>query len=101
MKVITYWGNNAKVSSSHQWSLSRKARDEKGTIIISIDPRKSETSNAADIWINPRPGSDVALAYGIARFLIEKEYIDTEFIKLSFLTIFNQFIQFSSIECFT
>lgn len=80
MKVITYWGNNAKVSSPHQWTLSQKAQKEKGTTIISVDPRKSETSKSADIWISPRPGSDVALAYGIAKWLIENDCIDDNFI---------------------
>jgi anaerobic selenocysteine-containing dehydrogenase len=80
IEVITYWGNNAKVSSPHQWNLSQKIQKEKGTTIISIDPRKSETSKAADLWISPRPGSDVALTYGIAKWLIENDCIDGNFI---------------------
>lgn len=81
MEVITYWGNNTKVSSPHQWALSQKAQNEKGTTIISIDPRKSETSKAADIWISPRPGSDVVLAYGIAKWLIENNCVDIDFLE--------------------
>jgi len=83
MEVITYWGNNAKVSSSHMWALSHQARKDKGTTIISIDPRNSETSQAADMWISPRPGSDVALTCGIARYLIENNLIDNDFIERS------------------
>ena len=81
MEVITYWGNNAKVSSSHMWALSHQARKDKGTTIISIDPRNSETSQAADMRISPQPGSDVALTYGIARYLIDNDLIDTDFIE--------------------
>lgn len=80
MKVITYWGYNARVGSPHQWTLSLKARKDKGTKIITIDPRKSPTAEASDIWLNPRPGSDVALAYGIARYLIQKNYVKKNFI---------------------
>jgi anaerobic selenocysteine-containing dehydrogenase len=80
MDVITFWGNNAKVSSSHQWSFASKARKNREAIIVDVDPRKSPTSEAADIWLNPRPGSDVALAYGIARFIILNNGVDRKFI---------------------
>ncbi len=80
MKAIIFWGNNAKVSFPHQWVFALKARTEENAILISIDPRKSQTSEASDIWINLRPGSDVALSYGIARDLILRKAIDLEFI---------------------
>lgn len=79
-KIIMFWGNNAKVSSPHQWALARKARKNNGAIIISIDPRNSETSQASDIWIQPRPGSDVALSYGLARYLIQNNGVDKMFL---------------------
>jgi len=80
MKVITYWGYNARVGSPHQWTLGLKARKDKGSKIITVDPRKSPTAEASDIWLNLRPGSDVALVYGIARFLVEKGYVKMDFI---------------------
>ena len=80
MDVITFWGNNAKVSSSHQWSFASKARKNREATIVDVDPRKSPTSEAADIWLNPRPGSDVALAYGIARYIILNRGVDRKFI---------------------
>jgi anaerobic selenocysteine-containing dehydrogenase len=79
-KIIIFWGNNAKVSSPHQWALANKARKNNAAIIISIDPRKSETSQASDIWIQPRPGSDVALSYGLARYLIQNNGVDKKFL---------------------
>lgn len=79
--AIVFWGNNAKVSSPHLWALSLKARKEKGATLVSIDPRKSETSKSSDLWVNPRPGSDVALFYGIARYLIDHDKIANKFIE--------------------
>ena len=78
--VILFWGNNAKVSAPHIWAMARQARKDRGAILVSVDPRQSPTAEAADIWIQPRPGSDVALSYGIARFLIETDGIDPGFI---------------------
>ena len=80
MKVVIFWGNNSKISSPHQWAFAAKARSEQSAIIISIDPRKSPTSESADIWIQPHPGSDVALSYGIARYLILRNSVDAEFV---------------------
>lgn len=79
--TIVFWGNNARVSSPHLWTLSLRARQEKGTKLVSIDPRESDTSESCDLWVNPRPGSDVALVYGISRCLIEQNKIDESFIR--------------------
>jgi anaerobic selenocysteine-containing dehydrogenase len=79
--VIVFWGNNARVSSPHLWALSLKARRENDARLVSVDPRKSETSEGCDLWVNPRPGSDVALVYGISRWLIEHDRLDEKFIE--------------------
>ena len=75
-KLILFWGHNAKISAPHIWNLARSAQKDQGTVIVCIDPRKSPTARAADLWVQPRPGSDVALCYGIARHLILKNGID-------------------------
>jgi len=80
-RAIVFWGNNARVSSPHLWALSLRARREKGATLVSVDPRKSETSESCDLWVNPRPGSDVALFYGIARYLIEHDKLAGNFIE--------------------
>jgi len=81
MNLVVFWGFNAAVSSPHMWALAKKARRERGAKIIVIDPRESKTARSADLWIQPMPGSDVALAYGIINCLIRKDYINLEFIK--------------------
>jgi anaerobic selenocysteine-containing dehydrogenase len=79
-KAIVFWGNNARLSAPHIWALARRARRENGTSIVCVDPRQSSTAAAADCWMQPRSGSDVALAYGIARYLIDNQGIDRTFI---------------------
>jgi anaerobic selenocysteine-containing dehydrogenase len=81
MKLVVFWGFNAAVSSPHMWALAKKARKERGTQIIVIDPRESRTAKTADLWIQPMPGSDVALAYGVINYLIQNGYMDPKFIK--------------------
>lgn len=79
--LIVFWGFNAPVSSPHLWALARTARKERGTRIIAVDPWRSECARGADLWIAPKPGSDVALAMGICRYLVAKGRIDTRFIE--------------------
>jgi anaerobic selenocysteine-containing dehydrogenase len=81
MKMIIYWGFNAKISSPHLWALSLEARRKENAIIVVVDPRHSQTAQAADLWIQPQPGSDVALAYGIARYLIKQKYVNQDFLQ--------------------
>jgi len=79
--LIVFWGFNPAASSSHLWSLARKARRQRGARIVVIDPRKSQSANRADLWIHPRPGSDVALAYGLIDALVRHGSTDPHFIQ--------------------
>ncbi|MDY6792206.1 MAG: molybdopterin-dependent oxidoreductase [Thermodesulfobacteriota bacterium] len=81
MNLVVFWGFNAAVSSPHMWALAKKARKERGAQIIVIDPRESKTAKSADLWIQPMPGTDVALAYGVMNHLIQNGYMDRKFIK--------------------
>jgi anaerobic selenocysteine-containing dehydrogenase len=80
MKVITFWGNNAKVSASHHWALAARARKDRNAVVIAVDPRISSTAEGADIRLHPRPGTDVALAFGVAREVIVADGVDKRFI---------------------
>jgi anaerobic selenocysteine-containing dehydrogenase len=79
--LIVFWGFNAAVSSAHWWALAREARRAHGARIAVVDPRRSESAAAADLWIQPRPGSDVALVYGVLQQLIEGSAVDQSFIE--------------------
>ena len=78
-KTIVYWGFNAAVSAVHIHALSLRAR-RAGARIVCIDPRRSETAKQSDVWISPRPGTDVVLVYGIARALIQNALLDLDFL---------------------
>jgi anaerobic selenocysteine-containing dehydrogenase len=78
--LIVFWGFNAAVSSPHMWALAREARRSRGARIAVVDPRSSKTAQGADQWIQPRPGSDVALAYGVINHLIRRAHVDLDFL---------------------
>ncbi len=81
MNLVVFWGFNAAASSPHLWSLARKARQERGAQIVVIDPRQSRSARLADLWIQPWPGSDVALAYGLVNHLTQSGYLDVDFLQ--------------------
>ncbi|MFX1563995.1 MAG: molybdopterin-dependent oxidoreductase, partial [Promethearchaeota archaeon] len=88
-QLIVFWGFNPAVSSPHMWRLSQIAREKNDALIAVIDPRKSRSAEQADIWLAPKPGSDIILSFGLAKFLIDNKYVDLEFIK-KWTTGFNQ-----------
>ena len=57
------------------------ARRRKGIKIITVDPRKTWLAERADIWLQLKPGTDVALLNGIMNIIIEEGLEDKKFIK--------------------
>jgi ferredoxin-nitrate reductase len=48
--------------------------------IITVDPRRTQTASASDLHLAVNPGTDVTLNHAIGRILIEKNWIDIDFI---------------------
>lgn len=76
--TIIFIGANPIVTHPVLWEYVVRNKDAK---IISIDPRRSETTINADIWIDIKPKSDIRLFYTLANVLIEKNWIDEEYIE--------------------
>ncbi|RCW63892.1 assimilatory nitrate reductase catalytic subunit NasC [Saliterribacillus persicus] len=53
---------------------------ENGAYIIAIDPRETATTNFADLHLKNKPGSDVALANGLLKILIDEKLLDEDFL---------------------
>jgi DMSO reductase family type II enzyme molybdopterin subunit len=53
----------------------------KGTKVVQISPDKSPTAQFADLWVPVNWSADPALWLGVCRILIERGWIDTEFVK--------------------
>ena len=52
-----------------------------GVKIIVIDPRRTQTAELADIWLQPRPGTDTALLMSMINVVIEEGLYDKEFVE--------------------
>ncbi|MCI9069910.1 nitrate reductase [Clostridium sp.] len=76
--TIILIGANPVIAHPVFWGRIRENKDAR---IITIDPRKSETAMNSDIWIDIKPKADLVLMYTLANVLIEKGYIDVNYIE--------------------
>lgn len=78
-KLIIAWGANLVSSNVHIMPFVNQAR-KNGALLVTIDPHRSKTAEQSDIFIQPLPGTDSALALGMMHVLIAENLIDREFI---------------------
>ena len=78
-RLVIMWGKNAAETNLHQMRFLEQAL-EQGARCVVIDPRRTETAERAHLLLQPRPGSDGALALGLAHLLIRDGLIDRPFI---------------------
>lgn len=68
-RLIIIWGSNMTESDIQSWHFVADAIDN-GAKVIVIDPHFSVIASKADQWINPKPGSDVALGMSLINVMI-------------------------------
>ncbi|EKN63263.1 molybdopterin-dependent oxidoreductase [Schinkia azotoformans] len=78
--LIVIWGSNPAVTNVHQMKFIYEAR-RKGAKLVVIDPIYTETAKKADLYIQIKPGTDMWLALGIAKILIESGKYEEGFIE--------------------
>jgi anaerobic selenocysteine-containing dehydrogenase len=78
--LIILWGKNSAETNIHQMYYIEKAQ-KKGAKLVVIDPRRTQSSERADVLIQPRPGTDGALALALAHCLIRDKSTNSGFIK--------------------
>jgi anaerobic selenocysteine-containing dehydrogenase len=74
-KLVILWGHNPVSTAPHFMPFLKKAQRQ-GTLVVVIDPRRTRSARGADIHLAPRPGSDGALALGMAHVIVEESLHD-------------------------
>jgi anaerobic selenocysteine-containing dehydrogenase len=74
---ILLWGKNVFTSSPHTVPVLMDAQ-KRGARLVLIDPVHHKTANLCERFIQPRPGTDFALAMAVARILFEQDWIDPQ-----------------------
>ncbi len=74
-RLIVLWGKNPHTSGVHLLPFLQRAR-RNGAKIIVIDPVRTKAAISADLFLQPAPGRDYAVAMGMLRWIIDAQRID-------------------------
>jgi len=77
---LILWGYNPSISRLTHATASVEAL-KRGMKLIVVDPRHAGLASKADLWLRLRPGSDGALALGLANLMIERGWYDRDFVR--------------------
>ncbi len=78
-KCVVLWGTNPRMTNRHLWPFIEEAR-KNGATVICIDPLRTITAEEADLFIQPLPGTDIALMLGLIHLWIRDGRIDTDYV---------------------
>lgn len=79
--LLCLYGHNVAEAQTVLWERMLAAKRRNGGRIMVVDPRKSPTvRQGADLHLQLRPGTNVALMNGIIHLLIERGWVDRDFV---------------------
>jgi anaerobic selenocysteine-containing dehydrogenase len=79
---VIVWGNNVVISNGDEYTGENLTKAlSRGTKLIVVDPRLTYLAGRADVWVQLRPGTDAALALGMANVIINEELYDKDFVE--------------------
>lgn len=76
--VLLVGSNVAETMPPFMSHLARQ-REAGGSLVV-IDPRRTPTAAAADLHLQPQPGTDLALANGLLHLAVEEGFVDAAYI---------------------
>ena len=76
---VVLWGHNPSATWLDH-ATATGAANTRGAKIVVVDPRRAGFASRADQWLRVRPGSDGALALGIAREMLRNAWFDEAFV---------------------
>jgi anaerobic selenocysteine-containing dehydrogenase len=75
---VLVWGANPSATAPHMHE--HWLAPQRGTVIV-VDPIRTDSAKAADIHLQPRPGTDAALAFGMAHVILAEGLADRAFLR--------------------
>ncbi|HBI46771.1 MAG TPA: molybdopterin oxidoreductase [Planctomycetales bacterium] len=78
-KLLIIWAHNPIATAPHFMPFLQQAR-RAGCQVVVIDPRRTATARGADVHLAPRPGTDGALALGLAHILVAEGLHDEQWL---------------------
>jgi anaerobic selenocysteine-containing dehydrogenase len=79
-ELVIIWGLNKQDTALPEAVRIDKAR-KNGARLVVIDPTPTYLAKKADTWLQPIPGTDLALALGMIHTILSEELYDSSFVK--------------------
>ncbi|MGC9177863.1 MAG: molybdopterin-containing oxidoreductase family protein [Conexivisphaera sp.] len=80
--LVMIWGANPVESNPDEYVYSQlDGALRRGARLVVVDPRRTQLAARADIWLRIRPATDVALALGMAKVIVEEDLYDHKFVE--------------------
>lgn len=79
-KTMIFCGSSFTETTYHQWHWVYEAQKKGGKIIV-IDPMFNGIAAKADKYLPIRPGTDAALFLGLAKIVLDNDWVDWEFLQ--------------------
>lgn len=78
--LVISWGADLAATNVHFWALVEEQKKRRGVPLIVIDPRRTRSAKAADLYLPIRIGTDAALALGVMHILARDGLADRDYI---------------------
>lgn len=78
--LVVSWGADLAATNVHFWALAEAQKKNRGMPIVVIDPRRTRSAKAADLYLPIRIGTDAALALGVMHILVRDGHADRDYI---------------------
>jgi anaerobic selenocysteine-containing dehydrogenase len=78
--LVISWGADLAATNVHFWALVEEQKKTRGMPVIVIDPRRTRSAKAADLYLPIRIGTDAALALGVMHILVRDGHADRDYI---------------------
>ena len=78
-KFIIIWACNSVSTNLHHWHIIKEAQ-KNGSKVVVIDSYASKTAKEADWHIDPKPGTDGALAMAMMNVIIGEGLVDQDYV---------------------
>ena len=77
---VLVWGADPAATNVPRHVAMQKAL-ESGARLLVVDPSDTQYARKADVWARLRPGSDLALALGVIRVILDEKLYDEKFVE--------------------
>ena len=78
-RFVVLWGTNTRMTNRHLWPFVEEARSRGATVVV-VDPLRTITAASADWFVQPLPGTDLALVLSLMHVLVRDDLIDHDYV---------------------